>query len=162
MSVLSSNHFSSQQLTNYPTNHLLFYPNMPMMNSRTFQSSSGLNSITRPSPRRSGGDYLSGQQVCRNKSGLLLMKTDLYRLRSMTWSLPTSPWPRSSRLLVWTTTFGFRPSSTMRNLSDWGDKNRLILIKGSFGGLLGWGLSIQRLVRRPWTPLLAPWGILPP
>ena len=90
VSVLSSNHFSSQQLINHPTNRLLLFPNMPMMNSRTFQSSSGLNTITRPSPRRSGGDYPSGQQVCRNKSGLLLMKTDLYRLRSMTWSLQTS------------------------------------------------------------------------
>ena len=91
MSVLSSNHFSYQQLINHPTNRLLLYPNMPMMNSRTFQSSSGLNTITRPSPRRSGGDYPSGQQVCRNKSGLILMKTDLYRLRSMTWSSQTSP-----------------------------------------------------------------------
>src|ERR1700743_3178116 len=91
VSVLSSNHFSSQQLINHPTNHLLLYPNMPMMNSCTFQSSSGLNTITRPSPRRSGGDYPSGQQVCRNKSGLLLMKTDLCRLRSMTWSSQTSP-----------------------------------------------------------------------
>ena len=77
VSVLSSNHFSSQQLANYPTNRLLPFPIMPMMNSRTFQSSSGLNTITRPSPRRSGGDYPSGQQVCQNKSGLLLMKTDL-------------------------------------------------------------------------------------
>ena len=93
MSVLSSNHFSSQQLTNYPTNRLLLYPNMPMMNSRTFQSSSGLNTTTRPSPRRSGGDYPSGQQVCQNKSGLLLMKTDLFRLRSMTWSSQTSDLP---------------------------------------------------------------------
>ena len=91
MSVLSSNHFFSQQLTNYPTNRLLLHPNMPMMNSHTFQSSSGLNTITRPSPRRSGGDYPSGQQVCRSKSGLLLMKTDLPRLRSMTWSSQTSP-----------------------------------------------------------------------
>ena len=90
VSVLSSNHFSSQQLSNYPTNRLLLYPNMPMMNSRTFQSSSGLNTITRPSPRRSGGDYPSGQQVCQNKSGLLLMKTDLSRFRSMTWSSQTS------------------------------------------------------------------------
>ena len=91
MSVLSSNHFSFQQLINHPTNRSLLHPNMPMMNSRTFQSSSGLNTITRPSPRRSGGDYPSGQQVCHNKSGLLLMKTDLYRLRSMTWSSQTSP-----------------------------------------------------------------------
>ena len=80
VSVLSSNHFSSQQLTNHPTNRSLLFPNMPMMNSRTFQSSSGLNTITRPSPRRSGGDYPSGQQVCQNESGLLLMKTDCFDL----------------------------------------------------------------------------------
>ena len=97
MSVLSSNHFSSQQLTNYPTNRLLPFPSMPMINSRTFQSSSGLNTITRPSPRRSGGDYPSGQQVCWNKFGLLLMKTDLFRPRSMIWSSQTFPWPRSLR-----------------------------------------------------------------
>ena len=115
VSVLSSNHFSSQQLTTYPTNRLLPFPVMPMMNSRTFQSSSGLNTITRPSPRRSGGDYPSGQQVCQNKSGLLLMKTDLLWLRSMTWSLQTSPWPRSSRPWGWTTIFGCKPSSTMKN-----------------------------------------------
>ena len=36
---------------------------MPMLNSRTFQSASGVNTITRPTPRRSAGDYLSGQQV---------------------------------------------------------------------------------------------------
>src|SRR6202000_2684809 len=63
MSVLSSNHFSSQQLDNYPNKPSTFLSKMPMINSRTFQSSSGLNTITRPSPRRSGGDYLSGQQV---------------------------------------------------------------------------------------------------
>src|ERR1700743_1755475 len=91
VAVLSSNHFSSQQLTNYPTNRLLLSPNMPMTNSRTFQSPSGLNTITRPTPRRSGGDYLSGQQVCCNKFGLLLMKTNLFRLRSMTWSSQTFP-----------------------------------------------------------------------
>src|SRR6202000_2420701 len=89
VSVLSPNHFSSHQLANYPTNRLLLFPNMPMMNSRTFQSSSGLNTITKPSPRRSGGDYLSGQQVCQNKFGLLLMKTNLLWLRSMTWSSQT-------------------------------------------------------------------------
>ena len=91
MSVLSFNHFSSQQLNNLPTNHLLLHPNMPMTNSRTLQSSSGLNTITRPFPRRSGGDYPSGQQVCRNKFGLLLMKTNLLQLRSMTWSSQTFP-----------------------------------------------------------------------
>ena len=61
--VLSSNHFSSQQLNNHPTIHLFFYPNMPMLNSCTFQSASGVNTITRPVPKRSGGDYSSGQQV---------------------------------------------------------------------------------------------------
>ena len=61
--VLSSNHFSSQQLNNHPTNCLLLFPNMPMLNSRTFQSASGVNTITRPVPKRSGGDYPSGQQV---------------------------------------------------------------------------------------------------
>ena len=91
VSVLSSNHFSLQQLINYPTNRLLLRPNMPMTNSRTFQSSSGLNTITRPTPKRSGGDYPSGQQVCHNKFGLLLMKTNLFRLRSMTWSSQTFP-----------------------------------------------------------------------
>ena len=63
MFVLSSNHSSSQQLDNHPTNHLFFYSNMPMLNSRTFQSASGVNTITRPVPKRSGGDYPSGQQV---------------------------------------------------------------------------------------------------
>ena len=61
--VLSSNHFSSLHLNNHPTNHPLLYPNMPMLNSRTFQSASGVNTITRPVPKRSGGDYPSGQQV---------------------------------------------------------------------------------------------------
>ena len=51
---------TTQQPPNKP---LASLSNMPMMNSRTFQSSSGLNTITRPSPRRSGGDYPSGQQV---------------------------------------------------------------------------------------------------
>ena len=44
-------------------NHPLLYPNMPMINSHTFQSASGVNTITRMTPRRSGGDYPSGQQV---------------------------------------------------------------------------------------------------
>ena len=63
VSVLSSNHFFSQQLNSHTTNRPLLYSNMPMINSRTFQSSSGLNTITRPTPKRSGGDYPSGQQV---------------------------------------------------------------------------------------------------
>ena len=61
--VLSSNYFSSQQLDNYPRTVHFFYPTMPMLNSRTFQSASGVNTITRLTPRRSGGDYPSGQQV---------------------------------------------------------------------------------------------------
>ena len=61
--LLSSNHFSSQQLNNHPTNRPFFFPNMPMLNSHTFQSASGVNTITRPVPKRSGGDYPSGQQV---------------------------------------------------------------------------------------------------
>src|SRR6202000_463577 len=68
---------TTHQLPNKP---LTSSSNMPMTNSHTFQSASGLNTITRPTPKRSGGDYPSGQQVCRNKFGLLLMKTDLYDL----------------------------------------------------------------------------------
>ena len=63
VSVWSSNHFSFQQLNNLPTNRLLVSSNMPMLNSHTFQSTSGVNTITRPVPKRSGGDYPSGQQV---------------------------------------------------------------------------------------------------
>ena len=81
--VLSSNHFSSQQLTNYPTNRLLPLPIMPMMNSRTFQSSSGLNTITRPTPKRSGGDYPSGQQVVVTNLVSFWLKTNLLWFRSM-------------------------------------------------------------------------------
>ena len=51
VSVLSSNHFSLQHLNNHLTNHLLLFPNMPMLNSRTFQSASGVNTITRPVSR---------------------------------------------------------------------------------------------------------------
>ena len=51
---------TTQQQNN---NRLFLSSIMPMLNSRTFQSASGVNTITRPTPRRSGGDYLSGQQV---------------------------------------------------------------------------------------------------
>ena len=51
---------TTQQL---PNNCLLLSSNMPMLNSRTFQSASGVNTITRPTLKRSGGDYPSGQQV---------------------------------------------------------------------------------------------------
>ena len=123
---------TTQQPPNEPPTSLF---NMPMINSRTFQSSSGLNTITRPSPKRSGGDYPSGQQVCRNKSGLLLMKTDLLRLRSMTWSLQTSPWPRSSRPWEWTTIFGCKPFLTMKNLKGSEDRSQPILTNDSCGEL---------------------------
>ena len=49
---------TTQQL---PNKCPLLYSTMPMLNSRTFQSASGVNTITRPIPRRSGGDYPSGQ-----------------------------------------------------------------------------------------------------
>ena len=50
--------------TKQPHNNCSYpLPTMPMLNSWTFQSSSGLNTITRPTPRRSGGEYLLGQQV---------------------------------------------------------------------------------------------------
>ena len=50
--------------TQQPSNNRRFlYSTMPMLNSHTFQSASGVNTITRLTPRRSGGDYPSGQQV---------------------------------------------------------------------------------------------------
>ena len=80
--VLSSNHFSSQQLNNHPANRLPLYPTMPMLNSRTFQSASGVNTITRPVPKRSGGDYLSGQQVVVANLVSFWLKTNLLDLDS--------------------------------------------------------------------------------
>src|ERR1700743_2828441 len=68
--LLSTTH----QLPNKPLTSL---PHMPMTNTRPFQSASGQNTITRPTPKRSGGDYLSGQQVYHDKFGLRLMKTNL-------------------------------------------------------------------------------------
>ena len=113
--VLSSNHFSSQQLNKHPANHPLFYPNMPMLNSRTFQSASGVNTITRPVPKRSGGDYPSGQQVVVTNLVLFRWRLICYDFRSMIWSSQITPCPRSSRLLEWTTTSGCKPSSTMKS-----------------------------------------------
>ena len=139
VSVLSSNHFSSQQLNNKPTNSLLLHLNMPMTNSRTFQSASSLNTITRPTPKRSGGDYPSGQQVCCNKFGLLLMKTDLLRFRSMIWFSQIFLYSKSSRPWGWTTTFGCKPSSIMKNLRGSGGRSRPILTNDSCGESSGWG-----------------------
>ena len=51
---------TTQQL---PNNLLNLFITVPMLNNKTFQSANGLNTITRPTPRRSRGDYLSGQQV---------------------------------------------------------------------------------------------------
>ena len=122
-----------------PNNCSLLNSNMLMINSCTFHSSNGLNTITRPPPKRSGGDYLSGQQVVITNLSSFWLKTNLLWFRSMIWSSQTFPWPRSSGLLEWTTTCGFRPSSTMKSWSDSGDSNQTILIKGSCGGLSGWG-----------------------
>ena len=127
---------TTQQLPNKPSTSL---SNMPMTNSRTFQSVSGLNTITRFPPKRSGGDYPSGQQVVIANLVSFWLKTDLFRPRFMTWSLLTSLWPRSSRLLEWTTTSGFKPFSTTKSWRGSRGKNRLTLIRGSFGGSLGWG-----------------------
>ena len=51
---------TTQQL---PKNCSYLFFTMPMLNSQTFQSANGLSIITGPTPRRSGGDYSSGQQV---------------------------------------------------------------------------------------------------
>ena len=139
MSVLSSNHFSSQQLNNHPTNHLLLFPNMPMLNSCTFQSASGVNTITRLVPKRSGGDYPSGQQVIIANLVSFWLKTNLLQFRSMIWSSQTSPYPRSSRPLEWTTIFGCRPSSTTKSWRGSGVRNQLIHTNDSCGESLEWG-----------------------
>ena len=127
---------TTQQLLN---NRLLLYSNMSMINSCTFQSANGVNTIKRPPPKRSGGDYLSGQQVVITNLSSVWLKTNLLRFRSMIWSSPISPWLKSSRLLGWMTTCGFRLSSTMKSWRGSGDRNQPILIKGSCGGSLGWG-----------------------
>ena len=50
--------------TKHPPNNCSYLSSiMLMLNSWTFQSANGLNTITRLTPRRSGGDYPSGQQV---------------------------------------------------------------------------------------------------
>ena len=63
VSVLPSNHFSSQQLNNHTITAPISLSTMPMLNSQMFQSANGVNTITRLTPRRSGGYYPSGQQV---------------------------------------------------------------------------------------------------
>src|SRR6202000_509106 len=127
---------TTHQLPNKP---FTSSPNMPMTNSHTFQSASGLNTIASPTPKRSGGDYPSGQQVCHNKFGLLLMKTNLLRLRSMIWSSQTFPYPRSSRPWEWVIIFGCKPSLTMKNLRGSGDRSQPTLTNDSCGESSGWG-----------------------
>ena len=81
----------------YPTiqqplnNRPLLYSTMPMINSHTFQSANGLNTITRPTPKRSRGDYPSGQQVVVTNLSSFWLKTNLLQFRSMIWSLQTFP-----------------------------------------------------------------------
>ena len=58
--IQSLSYPTTKQLPNYCS---YLFSRMPMLNSQTFQSSNGLNTITRPTSRRSGGDYPSGQQV---------------------------------------------------------------------------------------------------
>ena len=48
-----------------------------MLNSHTFQSASGVNTITKPVPKRSRGDYLSGQQVVITNLVLFWWRLDL-------------------------------------------------------------------------------------
>ena len=70
---------TTQQPPNKPFTSL---SNMPRLNSRTFQSASGVNTITRPVSKRSGGDYLSGQQVVVANLVSLWLKTNLLNLDS--------------------------------------------------------------------------------
>ena len=151
---------SSQQLNNYPTNRPLLYSTMPMMNSHTFQSASGVNTTTRPTPRRSGGDYPSGQQVVITNLSSFWLKTNLLQFRSMIWSSQTFPYPKSSRPWEWTTTSGCKPSSIMKNLRGSGGWSQPILTNDSCGESSGWGWLIQKLEKRIWMPLFDPWGIL--
>ena len=89
VSVLSSNHFSSQQLNNHPKNCPLLSSNMSMINSHTFRSASGINTITQPTPKRSGGGYPSGQQVVVTNLVLKDWRLICYDFRSMIWSSQT-------------------------------------------------------------------------
>ena len=146
---------TTQQPSNKPFTSLL---NMPMINSRTFQSSSGLNTITRPTPKRSGGNYPLGQQVVVTNLVSFWWKTDLLWLRYMTWFSLIFLWLRSSRLLRWTTISGCRPSSTTRSWRGLGEWSQPIPTNDSCGESLGWEWLIQRLEKRLWTLPLGPWG----
>ena len=102
VSVLSSNHFSFQLLNNHPTNCFLLSSNMPMLNSRTFQSASGVNTINRPVPKRSGGDYPSGQQVVIANLVSFWLKTNLLDLDS--WYV-SGNWTCRIYVFLWTFIF---------------------------------------------------------
>ena len=150
---------TTQQL---PNNRPLLYSIMPMLNSRTFQSASGVNTITRPTPRRSGGDYPFGQQVVVTNLSSVDWRLICYDFRSMTWCSQTFLYPRSSRPWEWTTTSGCKPLLTMKNLKGSGDRSQAILTNDSYGESSEWGWSIQRQERRLWTPLLNSWDIPQP
>ena len=111
---------TTQQLHN---NRPLLRLNMLMLNSWNSQSASGLDTITRLAPRRSGEDYPSGQQVVITNLSSVWLRTNLLQFRSMTWFSPIFLWPRSSRLLEWMTICGCKPSSTMKSWRGSGDKN---------------------------------------
>ena len=71
--VLSSNHFSSQQLTNYPTNHLLLpqhaydqQPYVPVLQWTEYHYQADSQEVWRQLPIRTTGSH--------NKFGLLLME----------------------------------------------------------------------------------------
>ena len=85
-----------------------------MTNSHTFQSASGLNTITRPTPKRSGGNYPPEQQVVITNLVSFWWKTDLLRFRSMIWSSQTFPFPRSSKPWEWQLPLGVSPLQPWR------------------------------------------------
>ena len=91
VSVLSSNHFSFQQLNNRSTIHLLSYP--------TCQSSKAVPSsppvdwtplLGLPQGGQEATTCLDNRYIETNLV-FFLMKTDLLQFRSMTWSSQTSP-----------------------------------------------------------------------
>ena len=132
---------------------------MPMLKSHTFQSASGQNTITRPTPQRSGGDYPSGQQVAVYWINLQFdWRLIQHSFRSMIWSSWTFPLPRSSRPWGWMTISGFKPSSIMKSWSGLGVRNQLIHINNSCGESLEWESLILRQLTSLWTPWPNWWG----
>ena len=137
MLVLSSNHFSSQQLNNHPTNLYLFLQACQCSTAVLSNLPVGWTLSLGRFPKDLEGTTCLDNR-CRSKSGLRLIEDWSVHPRFMTWSLPTSLGPRSLRLLEWMTTCGFKPSSTTKSWRGSEDKNRPILIRDFFGGSLGW------------------------